>query len=173
MKSLYSLFVVIPMAASVAFAQSSSSLSLRITGQADRGTSRIYTGTLVIANCRQAVELIGTGVRPANGRVPASKKPAPATAKRDVLRHCQPNPGTTAYALLSEDGKFLRLDEPGNHQVLNEMATGAAGETGVTTNDDKRDLKATVRGSADESTLKVQSLTITLGPRSLSPPSPI
>jgi hypothetical protein len=145
MKCLHNLAMAIPLAAAMLFAQdpaqapSSQSSSKapqadtsRAAGQADAEGSKTYTGTIVDASCTQASAL--------------KDSTASADAKKDVLKHCQPTASTKSYALLTDDGSFLALDETGNSQVAAQMAG-------------KKNTKVSVTGTVDGSTLKVQSLT--------------
>jgi hypothetical protein len=148
MKCLHSFVMAIPLAAAMLFAQDPSQAppkgeksnqadqaaqpdTSRAAGQADSG-SKTYTGTIVDATCNQASALKDSS--------------ASATAKKDVLKHCQPTASTKSYALLTDDGSFLALDDTGNSQVTAQMAG-------------KKNMKVSVTGSVDGSTLKVQSLT--------------
>jgi hypothetical protein len=63
-----------------------------------------------------------------------------------ILRHCSINPGTTAFALLTDDGNFFRLDETGNFEVLSQTTSIA------------KKVRVTVTGFVDRQTLNVQSL---------------
>jgi len=148
MKCLHNLAMAIPLAAVMLFAQdptqapSSQSGSKadkapqadtsRTAGQADAGSGKTYTGTIVDASCTQASAL--------------KESTDSANAKKDVLKHCQPTASTKSYALLTDDGSFLALDETGNSQVTAQMAG-------------KKNMKVSVTGTVDGSTLKVQSLT--------------
>src|SRR5258708_16027650 len=69
-----------------------------------------------------------------------------AGTRMAILRHCSINPGTTAFALLTDDGNFFRLDETGNFEVLSQT-------TSMT-----KKVRVTVTGVVDRETLNVQSL---------------
>jgi hypothetical protein len=153
MKCLHNLAMALPLAAAMLFAQdpaqapssqpsskaeqsnqadkASQPDTSRTAGQADAG-SKTYTGTIVDASCTQASALKDSA--------------ASANAKKDVLKHCQPTASTKSYALLTDDGSFLALDETGNSQVTAQMAG-------------KKNMKVSVTGTVDGDTLKVQSLT--------------
>jgi hypothetical protein len=152
MKCLHNLAMALPLAAAMLFAQdpppaqdppaqapSSEPSSKapqadtsRAAGQADAG-SQTYTGTIMDASCTQASAL--------------KDSTASANAKKDVLKHCQPTASTKSYAILTDDGSFLALDETGNSQVTAQQIAG------------KKNTKVSVTGTVDGSTLKVQSLT--------------
>jgi len=80
-----------------------------------------------------------------------TKKTALAMAKKDVLKQCQPTASTTGYALLTDDGSFFKLDETGNQEVMSKMSGG--------TKKVVKGMKASINGSVEGDTLKVQSLT--------------
>jgi hypothetical protein len=105
----------------------------RTAGQADAAGSKTYTGTIVDASCNQASALTAS--------------PTNSKAKSDVLKHCQPTASTKSYALLTDDGNFLTLDDTGNSQVTAQFS------------EKKKNMKASVTGTAEGNTLKVQSLT--------------
>jgi hypothetical protein len=150
MKCLHSFAMAIPLATAMLFAQAPSqsdkapdsankattpaqSDAGRTAGQADTGSSKTYTGTIVDASCSEASALTAS--------------PANSKAKSDVLKHCQPNASTKSYALLTDDGNFLTLDDTGNSQVTAQFT------------EKKKNMKASVTGTAEGNTLKVQSLT--------------
>jgi len=66
--------------------------------------------------------------------------------QRDVTRHCAAGNKTTAFAVVTDDGSFMKLDENGNTQVKS-----AAGKSA-------KNMKVTINGSAEGDTLKVQTL---------------
>ena len=144
MRYLHSLAMALPLAAAMLFAQDSSqtpkskskSESSRTSGQADVGSANTYKGTIVDANCSQASSLMSSST---------SENKAKTSAKRDVLRHCQPTSTTTSFAIMTDDGSFYKLDETGNSKVTSEGLN-------------KKNMKASVSGSVDGDTLKVQSL---------------
>ena len=154
MKCLHKFAMVVPLAAMMLFAQApaqdpagqskdkpastqaappAQSDTSRTAGQAD-SAAKTYTGTIVDASCSQSSALTAGGS--------ASSK-----AKSDVLKHCQPTAGTKSYALLTDDGMFLTLDDTGNSQVESQFS------------EKKKNMKASVTGTAEGNTLKVQSLT--------------
>ena len=99
-------------------------------GQADVGNASL-TGHILDANCSQASALNSAGDK--------------ETAKKDVMKNCAPSSNSTAFALLTEDGRFLKFDETGNGKVT---SIGA-----------KKGLKASVTGKIEGDMLKVESLT--------------
>lgn len=155
MKCLHRFAMVVPLATAMLFAQApaqdpagqskdkskdtsqatapAQSDTSRPAGQAD-ASSKTYTGTIVDASCTQASALTSGGS-------------ANSKAKSDVLKHCQPNASTKSYALLTDDGNFLTLDDNGNSQVTAQFS------------EKKKNMKASVTGTAEGNTLKVQSLT--------------
>jgi hypothetical protein len=154
MKTLYRFALAIPLAAAMLFAQDPQSDSQtkktdksRTTGQADVGGAKIYTGTILDANCSHASSLMGTESSS------TSSKSSVATAKREALKMCQPTASTTSYAILTDDGHFLKLDSAGNDEVNSKLRGGS------TTTPLKKNTKASVNGTVEGDTLKVQSLT--------------
>lgn len=112
-----------------------------------------YTGDIVNANCMQAAQIISRNSR---GYVPPGglnsftgdryKALHTAGMRKTILHHCPVNPGTTAFALLNDDGNFFRLNEAGNLSVLSQTTT-------VT-----KKIRVTITGFVDGDTLNVESL---------------
>jgi hypothetical protein len=111
-----------------------------------------YVGDVVKANCLQAAEIVSRNSR---GYVPPGvnaftrsryENLHTARLRSAILRHCSINPGATAFALLTDDGNFFRLDETGNFEVLSHT-TGMA-----------KKVRVTVTGFVDRETLNVQTL---------------
>lgn len=69
--------------------------------------------------------------------------------QRDVIRHCAVGKDTTSFALVTDDGQFLKLDDAGNTQVKSSAGKSA------------KNMKVSVSGAAEGDTLKVQTLTRT------------
>jgi hypothetical protein len=156
MKCLHRFAMVVPLAAAMLFAQApaqdpagqskdkekeatqatppAQSETSRTAGQADAASSKTVTGTIVDASCNQASALTAAGG-------------TNSKAKSDVLKHCQPTASTKSYALLTDDGNFLTLDDTGNSQVATQFS------------EKKKNMKASVTGTVEGNTLKVQSLT--------------
>ena len=111
-----------------------------------------YVGDVVNANCMQATKIVSRNARgyapPGANAFIGSRNENLHTAgiKSAILRHCPINPGTTAFALLTADGNFFRLDETGNFEVLSQTTSMA------------RKVRVTVTGFVDRETLNVQSL---------------
>jgi len=102
--------------------------------------SRNFTGTLVDANCSQASSLTArysaADAAPPKDSTSStdstntdSTKPSPASntisknyksvydLQREVLKHCPAANSTTAFAVVTDDGSFYKLDDAGNTQV--------------------------------------------------------
>jgi hypothetical protein len=138
MKFLCSIALSIPFAAGMLFAQAAQP-DTRAAGQADSGSAKTYTGIVLDANCADASKLTG-----ASSATSSSKKSAD-DIKKEVLRSCAPTASASAFAILTEDGNFLKLDESGNSQIKsNKLNT--------------RNTKISVTGMAEGDTLKVQSV---------------
>jgi len=147
--------------------------------QADRASatsdpnSRTFIGTIVNASCPQASNLPSSG---GSSSAPAASAPAasapstdasksttPAAAKdsknpksvydmeREVMKHCAADNKATAFAVLTDDGSFYKLDDAGNTQV-----TSAAGADAKKKN--VKNMRVTVAGNVQGDTLKVQTL---------------
>jgi hypothetical protein len=167
MKALHSFALAIPLATAMLFAQDPPPQSdsktresgqrdashsdsqakkdkTRATGQADVGSAKTYTGTILDANCSQASSLMGTE---------SSSSKSVASAKKEALKQCQPTASTTAYAILTDDGHFMKFDSTGNDEVTSKLRGGS------TTTPLKKNTKASVNGTVEGDTLKVQSLT--------------
>ena len=129
MKTVADFVIAIPLAAAMMFAQQPS--DDRKAGQADVGSAKTYTGTIVDANCSQAGDLSS-----------ASNK---SKAKNDVVKHCQASSSTTSFALVTNDGSFLKLNDDGNSKLASMSYS-------------KKNMKATVTGTVEGDTLKVETL---------------
>jgi hypothetical protein len=135
MKTLLNLAIAIPLATALMFGQQPADPQAdkdkaRAQGQADAGSANL-TGHIMDANCSQASSL--------------TSAPDKETAKKDVMKNCAPTASSTSFALLTDDGRFLKLDDTGNSKVT---AIGP-----------KKGLKASVTGKVDGDMLKVDSLT--------------
>ena len=132
---------------------STTSQSSRTAGQADSGAAKTYTGTIVDANCSEASSLSSSSSSSSaadqsastSSRSASAKSKSPDDARKDVLRHCAPKSSTTSFAILTDDGNFLKLDENGNTQVKSNKLNG-------------KSTKVTVTGTAMGDTLNVQSI---------------
>jgi hypothetical protein len=139
MNSLYRLAILVQLAAAAGLAQSQ---------------AHEYVGDIVNANCFQAQKIVNRNSRGElalanrNAFTRSSEKAVPnsPSVRRKILRHCAINPGTTSFAIVSDDGNFFKLDEAGNRDVLSQISTST-----------KR-LKARVTGSVDRDALVVKSL---------------
>jgi hypothetical protein len=72
---------------------------------------------------------------------------------KDLASHtkkCAIGCAKSGYGIMTADGKFLKLDEAGNSKALAALKASSK----------ETDLKATVTGSVDGDTLKVDSLTL-------------
>ena len=68
---------------------------------------------------------------------------------------CSPTPSTTAYAI-DVSGKVYRLDADGNMKAAEAVKSRASDPNAVA----KSDIKATVKGTLDGATLKVESIEV-------------
>ena len=162
MKCLHSFPIAVPLAAAMLFAQAQSEDPPkppqpaqqqpqaqqqpdpdpgRAAGQADMARVKTYLGTIVDAACTQAGALSPDASSP-------DKKPKAEDARKDVLDHCRPKASTAAYALLTDDGHFLKFDATGNTQVV----TQAGDKKNI------NNMKASVTGVIEGTVLKVQTL---------------
>jgi len=111
-----------------------------------------YVGDVVTANCMQAAKIVSRNSRgyvpPGVNAFTGSRNENLQTARlrSAILRHCSINPGATAFALLTDDGNFFRLDETGNFKVLSQT-------TGM-----NKKVRVTVTGFVDRETLNVHAL---------------
>jgi len=130
-------------------------------GQADRNSSatsatsaRTFTGTIVNADCSQASIL--TAPTSAADQTSANKDTKSVYDKqREILRHCRVNNNATAFAVLTDDGSFYKLDEAGNSQVKSQAGSDKE------KNKSLKNMRVTVTGTPEGDTLKIQSLTKT------------
>ncbi len=150
MQPRWKLLVAVPLASAMMFGESPATETSR------QPEARSYT------NCYQAAEIVNRnsrGYTPApttNTFVSRSQKlvtnSSPAK-KKEILRHCPINPGTTQFALLNDDGNFLKLDENGNTHVMHTITA----ENSVPGACIKK-IRVVVKGSVDGQTLIVQSV---------------
>src|SRR5260370_15405084 len=110
------LLVALPFAAATMFAQS----LVAHTPDQSEASSYTYAGNIVNANCYQAAGIMNRNSRgyappkATNAFTRDSQKPVPNASRRkkkEILRHCSINPGTTAFALWNEEGNFFNLDD--------------------------------------------------------------
>ena len=157
MKPRCQLIVAVPLASAMMFAQS----LVTETPRQPEAPAYTYTGDIVSANCYHAAMIVNRnsrGYRPVatTNAFAASPKPvanASPRKKKEILRHCSVNPGTTQFALLNDDGNFLKLDENGNTHVMNTISA----ENSVPGACIKK-IRVEVKGSVDGKTLIVQSV---------------
>jgi hypothetical protein len=158
MQSRWKLIVAVPLASAMMFGESPASE----TSRRPEARSFIYTGDIVNANCYQAAEIVNrnsrgyTPVTTQNAFAPGSQKivaNASPRKRKEILRHCPINPGTTQFALLNEDGNFLKLNEKGNIDVMNTITAGNAAPGPCL-----RKIRVVVKGSVDGQTLIVRSV---------------
>jgi len=135
--------------------------------------SRNFTGTIVDANCSQASSLT-TRYSAADAAPPKdstsstdSTKPNPGSTtisknyksvydlQREVLKRCPATNSTTAFAVLTDDGSFYKLDDAGNRHV-----TSLSGASESEKQKKKlKNMRVTGSGTVQGDTLKVGSLT--------------
>jgi hypothetical protein len=135
--------------------------------------SRNFTGTIVDANCSQASSLT-TRYSAADAAPPKdstsstdSTKPSPASTtisknyksvydlQREVLKHCPATNSTTAFAVVTDDGSFYRLDDAGNTQVTSLSGASESEKKKKTL----KNMRVTGSGTVQGDTMKVGSLT--------------
>ena len=76
--------------------------------------------------------------------------PAPAAQSGQAANACEPTASTVSFGIELSDGKVLKLDGAGNTKALEAMKS----------NTGKSSLQATVTGSLDGQTVKVESIDI-------------
>jgi hypothetical protein len=126
----------------------SQSYSIRTTGQVPKSVLS-YTGTIVNGNCSHAVALV---------RLLSAGKSSAANLKKNVLRHCQTTASTTAFALLTDDGHFLALDETGNLQVISRWSPTTPTVVDGSGRVIRRPMRASVTGTLQSDRLAVEAL---------------
>ena len=154
----WKLVVAVPLASAMMFGESPATE----TSRPPEPRPFIYIGDIVNANCYQAAEIVNrnsrgyTPVATTNAFVPGSHKivaNASWRKRKEILRHCSINPGTTQFALLNDDGNFLKLDEKGNITVMNTITADNPGPGSC-----ERKIRVVVKGRVDGKTLIVQSV---------------
>ena len=135
--------------------------------------SRNFTGTIVDVNCSQASSLT-MRYSAADAATPKdstsstdSTKPSPASTtisknyksvydlQREVLKHCPATNSTKAFAVVTDDGSFYKLDDAGNTQVTSLSGSSQSEKQKKTL----KNLRVTGSGTVQGDTLKVGSLT--------------
>jgi hypothetical protein len=135
--------------------------------------SRNFTGTLVDANCSQASSLTmrysAADAAPPKDSTSStdSTKPSPASTtisknyksvyelQREALKRCPATNSTTAFAVLTDDGSFYKLDDAGNTQVTSLSGASESEKQKKTL----KNMRVTGSGTVQGDTLKVGSLT--------------
>jgi len=142
--------------------------------------SRNFTGTVVDANCTQASSLSmrysaadtagaksSTSSTNSTTSTDAEKASPASTAigknqksvydlQQEVLKHCPATASTTAFAVVTDDGSFYKLDEAGNTQVT---SLGGASESGKKKKNMMKNMRVTGSGTVQGDTLKIVSIT--------------
>jgi hypothetical protein len=158
MQLRWRLVIALPLASAIMLGESPATE----TSRQPEARSFIYTGDIVNANCYQAAEIVSRnsrGYTPAattSAFVPGSQKVvanASSKKRKEILRHCSINPGITQFALLNDDGNFLKLNENGNIEVMNTI-TADNSVPGACL----KKIRMVVKGSVDGETLVVQSV---------------
>jgi hypothetical protein len=158
MQLRWQLSVALPLACAMMFGESPATE----TSRQPEAHSYSYSGDIVNANCYQAEEIVNrnsrgyTPVATRNAFAPGSQKVivnASPRKKKEILRHCSINPGTTQFALLNDDGNFLKLDENGNVDVMNTITVENSTPGACI-----KKIRAVVRGSVDGHKLIVRSI---------------
>jgi hypothetical protein len=135
--------------------------------------ARNFTGTIVDASCSQASSLTmrysAADAAPAKDSTSTtdSTKPSPASTtisknyksvydlQREVLKHCPATNSTTAFAVVTDDGSFYKLDDAGNTQVTSLSGASESGKQKKTL----KNMRVTGSGTVQGDTLRVGSLT--------------
>jgi hypothetical protein len=157
MKRQYQLAAALPLASVMVFAQS----LVTETRRPSEVPAYNYIGDIVNANCYQAALIVNRNSRgyapvAAANAFTAGRKPVPNASprkKREILRHCSINPGATQFALLNDDGNFLKLDDRGNLDILSQLTPAKAGPRSRA-----KKIRVGVTGSVDGATLIVRSV---------------
>ena len=153
----YKLAAAVPLATAMIFGQS---LDVETPAQSPVH-AYTYTGDIVNANCYLAASIVNrnsrgyTPVRATNAFTRSRQKTvanATPEKKKAILRHCSINPGITAFALLNDDGNFLKLDDKGNLKVMSQTESRQPSRAGA------KKIRVSVTGSVDGETLIVQTI---------------
>jgi len=110
-----------------------SKLGLALGMFAAIGYAENYTGKLIDASCHDQ----------------SQKNPADAKQNSD-LASCAATASTTSFAIQTSDGKVYKLDASGN----------AKASTALKGNPDNKNATATVSGTMDGQTVKVDSISV-------------
>jgi len=82
---------------------------------------------------------------------------------KQVEKHCKVSSGTTAYALVTSDGRFLKLNDAGNTKAMQELNLGAS--TGSTATSSTTGTSSTTSDNTSSTNKhgkgKVKNVTIT------------
>jgi hypothetical protein len=133
--------------------------------------SRNFMGTIVDANCSQASSLTmrysAADAAPKDSTSTDSTKPNPGSTtisknyksvydlQREVLKHCPATNSTTAFAVVTDDGSFYKLDDAGNTQVTSLSGASESEKQKKTL----KNMRVTGSGTVQGDALKVGSLT--------------
>jgi hypothetical protein len=177
MRSLKYVVITTTLASAMIFAQAQTDRSSSPTtssnqnpaAQADRNSSatsatsaRTFTGTIVNADCSQA-SILTTPTSTADQSASSAANSTSANKEnksvydkqKEILRHCRVNNNATAFAVLTDDGSFYKLDEAGNSQVMSQAGSDKEKSKNL------KNMRVTVTGTPEGNTLKIQSLTKT------------
>jgi len=129
--------------------------------------SRTFTGTIVNATCSQASNLTNRASYADRSGAPSTSaegtKNAPSSStgkdynsvydlQAQIFRHCPASNKLTAFAVVSDDGGFYKLDDAGNNQVKSLAGSDSDKRTSL------KNMRVTVTGTVQGDTLQVQSL---------------
>jgi len=119
--------------------------------------SRTFTATIVNAECSQASILSSASATESKESTASSTSSSKENRsvydkQREVLKHCRANDKTTAFAVLTDDGNFYKLDESGNGQVTSQAGSDKEKKKNL------KNMRVTVTGTPQGDTLKVESL---------------
>jgi len=107
------------------------------------GLAESWSGKVVDAACKDQA-----AAAPAPAPAPAPAESAQPSSP--VANACEPTASTVAFGIQLPDGKVLKLDSAGNTKVAEAMKNNAGKST----------LQATVTGSTDGQTVKVETIDI-------------
>ena len=135
---------------------------------AGTASSRTFTGTIVNATCSQASSLTNRASFADRSGAPSTSaegtKNAPASStdkdyksvydlEGEVLQRCPASNNLTAFAVVTDDGSFYKLDNAGNNRVKS-----LVGSDSDKHKKSLKNMRVTVTGTVQEDTLQVQSL---------------
>jgi len=140
---------------------------------ASAANARTFKGTVVDANCSQASSLNmrysaadAASTAASSSSTDGTKSSSSSTTvgknyksvydlQSEIFKHCPATNSTTAFAVVTDDGSFYKLDDAGNTQLTSLAGAPESGKKKKAL----KNMRVTGSGTVQGDTLKVGSLT--------------